>query len=108
MARQCRSECLRCETAGDFDLTAPPLLRVKLFRTGPQTHVLLLMSHHIVVDGASMQIGMPEMRNGRRLRPHGAAIAPRKAIPHGAADACATPDEPSHRRRWRVNADRNA
>ncbi len=56
-----QQECLRRETAGNFDLTAPPLLRAKLFRTGPQAHVLLLMSHHIVVDGASMQTLLREL-----------------------------------------------
>ncbi|MFH8348636.1 amino acid adenylation domain-containing protein [Streptomyces sp. NPDC018045] len=37
-----------------FDLTADLPLRVKLFRTGPDENVLLLLLHHIAGDGWSM------------------------------------------------------
>lgn len=36
-----------------FDLTRGPLFRFHLFQTGAQTHVLLLIIHHIVFDGYS-------------------------------------------------------
>ncbi|MCW5254092.1 non-ribosomal peptide synthetase [Streptomyces sp. SHP 1-2] len=36
-----------------FDLETGPVLRTTLFRTAPDDHVLLLVSHHIVTDGWS-------------------------------------------------------
>jgi amino acid adenylation domain-containing protein len=39
-----------------FDLARGPLLRVRLLRTGDQEHLLLLCTHHIVVDGWSSTV----------------------------------------------------
>ncbi|MEH2000298.1 MAG: amino acid adenylation domain-containing protein, partial [Nostoc sp.] len=39
-----------------FDLSNPPLLRVKLVQLSNQSHLLLLVIHHIACDGWSMQI----------------------------------------------------
>jgi natural product biosynthesis luciferase-like monooxygenase protein/amino acid adenylation domain-containing protein len=39
-----------------FDLTRPPLLRVSLLRFGSDEHLLLIVTHHIVCDGWSMDI----------------------------------------------------
>jgi hypothetical protein len=36
-----------------FDLTAPPLMRVALLRTGDTTHRLIWSTHHLLVDGWS-------------------------------------------------------
>ncbi|WP_435613375.1 amino acid adenylation domain-containing protein [Streptomyces sp. bgisy159] len=44
-----------------FDLEAGPLLRPVLFRLGPHDHILLLTVHHIVCDGASVQILLREL-----------------------------------------------
>ncbi|MGA9520654.1 MAG: condensation domain-containing protein, partial [Myxococcaceae bacterium] len=44
-----------------FDLTRGPLFRFTLFRTGPERHVLLLLFHHIVVDGSSLEIFVREL-----------------------------------------------
>ncbi|MEU1423680.1 condensation domain-containing protein [Kitasatospora sp. NPDC005751] len=44
----------REEAATPFDLAAPPLLRARLLRLGPEHHVLLLTFHHIVLDGWSL------------------------------------------------------
>ncbi len=38
-----------------FDLAEAPLLRARLFRSGPEDHSLLLLQHHIVTDGWSVQ-----------------------------------------------------
>ena len=43
----------RTATAGRFDLSAPPLLRATLVREAPDSHVLLLVFHHIIADGTS-------------------------------------------------------
>ncbi|MGV2831536.1 amino acid adenylation domain-containing protein, partial [Myxosarcina sp. GI1(2024)] len=39
-----------------FDLTSTPLLRVMLLQTGEQEYLLLLVVHHIVCDGWSLQV----------------------------------------------------
>ena len=41
----------RCQS---FDLTAPPLLRVALFRIGDTTYRLILSTHQLLVDGRSL------------------------------------------------------
>ena len=43
----------RTATSGRFDLSAPPLLRATLVREAPDSHVLLLVFHHIIADGTS-------------------------------------------------------
>ncbi|GAA3866337.1 non-ribosomal peptide synthetase [Streptomyces sedi] len=45
---------LRAAAARPFDLTAEPPLRVELFTTAFDRHVLLLTAHHIATDGWSM------------------------------------------------------
>lgn len=44
-----------------FDLAFAPLLRVKLIRVGAQEHIFLLIIHHIIFDGWSMNIFMQEL-----------------------------------------------
>jgi amino acid adenylation domain-containing protein len=39
-----------------FNLTTGPLLRVALLRTSADEHVLIVVMHHIVSDGGSMQV----------------------------------------------------
>ncbi|WP_258191652.1 non-ribosomal peptide synthase/polyketide synthase, partial [Pseudomonas fluorescens] len=52
---------VEAEIAQPFDLQKGPLLRVKLLRLAPQEHVLLLVQHHIVSDGWSMQVMVDEL-----------------------------------------------
>ncbi|MFK3865838.1 amino acid adenylation domain-containing protein [Pseudoalteromonas rhizosphaerae] len=47
-------ELIAQEVAIPFDLSAPPMIRSVLFELDQQTHVLLLVMHHIAVDGKSM------------------------------------------------------
>jgi amino acid adenylation domain-containing protein len=44
-----------------FDLAAGPLLRATALRLGPAEHVLLLVMHHIVSDGWSMEVLIREV-----------------------------------------------
>jgi amino acid adenylation domain-containing protein len=44
-----------------FDLSNPPLLRVKLLQLTNQSHLLLIVIHHIVFDGWSMNIFRREL-----------------------------------------------
>ncbi|NTX50273.1 non-ribosomal peptide synthase/polyketide synthase [Myxococcus sp. CA039A] len=54
--RRADAEALR-----PFLLTQGPLLRGLLLRTGEQEHVLVLTMHHIVSDGASMEVLVREL-----------------------------------------------
>lgn len=47
--------------AHPFDLTSDLMLRAMLFRLTPETHVLLLVMHHIATDGWSMNILLREL-----------------------------------------------
>ncbi|MAE65561.1 MAG: hypothetical protein CMJ18_14925 [Phycisphaeraceae bacterium] len=44
------------EAGRPFDLERGPLLRVRCIRLGPDTHVLVLVIHHIVADGWSLGV----------------------------------------------------
>ncbi|WP_326595004.1 amino acid adenylation domain-containing protein [Streptomyces sp. NBC_01803] len=52
---------IAAELAEPFDLTAGPLLRVTLVRTGPEESVLLLAMHHLVSDRWSMGVFLTEL-----------------------------------------------
>ncbi|MER7014796.1 amino acid adenylation domain-containing protein [Saccharopolyspora sp. NPDC000359] len=47
---------LQQEVRHQFDLAAEPPLRVRLYELAPDEHVLLLLMHHIAVDGWSLPI----------------------------------------------------
>ncbi|WP_369822159.1 amino acid adenylation domain-containing protein [Saccharomonospora sp. CUA-673] len=44
------------ELARPFDPETPPLIRFRLFRTGPGEHRLLITNHHALLDGWSMPL----------------------------------------------------
>jgi amino acid adenylation domain-containing protein len=44
-----------------FDMRRAPLVRVRLWRLGADDHVLLLILHHIIVDGWSIGVFMEEI-----------------------------------------------
>nr|WP_043274198.1 non-ribosomal peptide synthetase [Pseudomonas sp. CHM02] len=52
---------VQAEIAKPFDLLQGPLLRVKLLQLAPDEHVLVLVQHHIVSDGWSMQVMVDEL-----------------------------------------------
>ncbi|KRP71474.1 peptide synthase [Pseudomonas paralactis] len=54
-------DLIEAEIAQPFDLQQGPLLRVKLLRLAPEEHVLVLVQHHIVSDGWSMQVMVDEL-----------------------------------------------
>ena len=49
------------ERARGFDMTAPPLLRFVLVRTGPERYRFVLTNHHILLDGWSTPILATEL-----------------------------------------------
>jgi amino acid adenylation domain-containing protein len=44
-----------------FDVTSAPLFRMRLFRIGSDDHVLLLILHHVIVDGWSIGVLFEEV-----------------------------------------------
>ncbi|PLC06709.1 non-ribosomal peptide synthetase [Variovorax sp. RO1] len=58
-----------------FDLTQGGLLRAALLRLADDTQVLAVVMHHIVSDGASMQVLIDELAAGYAARLQGSAAA---------------------------------
>ena len=52
---------VEAQIAEPFDLQHGPLMRVSLLRLAEDEHVLVLVQHHIVSDGASMQVMVDEL-----------------------------------------------
>ena len=55
------SRVLAEEATRPFDLEAGPVMRARLLRLGPETHVLSLVTHHIAADGWSLGILVREI-----------------------------------------------
>ncbi|MGJ7611900.1 MULTISPECIES: amino acid adenylation domain-containing protein [unclassified Variovorax] len=68
-----REEALRLSHT-PFDLAAGPLLRVGLIRLAADQHLLVVVMHHIVSDGWSMQVLVDEFVAHYRARVQGAAV----------------------------------
>ncbi|MFE1359772.1 amino acid adenylation domain-containing protein [Streptomyces harbinensis] len=83
-------ECPPGEVAGrldalvaePFDLTRGPLLRVRVWRTGPGRHTLAFVAHHVALDAWSLEVFEREL--WARYRAGGAAEA--AGLPEPAAD----------------------
>jgi len=58
-----------------FDLEAGPLLRAHLLTLGPEQHILILVTHHIVSDGWSLDILLTELATLYRSQHSGQTIA---------------------------------
>jgi mycobactin peptide synthetase MbtE len=56
-----------------FTLESEPLIRATLLASGPHTHVLFLLAHHIVTDHASLGIVLEDLITAYRARLRAAA-----------------------------------
>lgn len=54
-------EIVSADAVAPFDLATPPLMRARLIRVNPDSHVLSLCLHHIVVDEWSVNLLLDEM-----------------------------------------------
>ena len=55
-----------------FDLAAGPLIRATLIAAGPDRHLFVLVMHHIISDGVSMQVVIDELSAAYRAATTGA------------------------------------
>ncbi len=91
-ARQACEQALGDQAGRPFDLQRGPLLRATLLRTGPSEHLLLLVVHHIVIDGWSLTVlvrdlaGLYAAAAGGVGGDGGAAVAAAAPPPMQAAD----------------------
>jgi hypothetical protein len=68
-ARPARLERLVAATAASpFDLARGPLWRARLIRTGAEEHVLVLVLHHLIIDGWSHGLLMDSLISGYAAR----------------------------------------
>ncbi len=52
---------IKAEAVRPFSLAKDPLMRVRLFRATAREHVLLIVMHHIIVDGWSLNVMIREL-----------------------------------------------
>jgi hypothetical protein len=55
------NEALTAEAQKPFNLETGPLLRAKLLKLGPESHIFLFTIHHIVADGWSLAVIFREL-----------------------------------------------
>ncbi len=72
------------EARQPFDLSRPPLLRVKTFRLADDEHVLLVVVHHTIADGWSLGVFLRELLSQYQdLREGGTAELPPLPVQYG-------------------------
>jgi NRPS condensation-like uncharacterized protein len=97
-----RAEVRRIRTE-HFDLARGPLMRAVLLKTGAQAHQLLVVMHHIVSDGWSVQLSLDELAAQYAARVQGPGACARGAA--GAVRRLRRVAEPvAERRRGRTPA----
>ncbi|WP_076791822.1 condensation domain-containing protein [Chlorobium sp. KB01] len=65
----------QAEVARPFDLSRPPLLRIRIIRIGREQTLILIMTHHIVHDGWSSRIFLRELKIAYEAALHGTTPA---------------------------------
>ena len=91
----------RQEATGPFDLETGPLVRARLLRLAARDHVVLVVMHHIVCDGWSMEVLLHELE--ALYAAHLTGVEP--ALP---ALAVQYADFARWQRQWLVGGERDA
>ncbi|MGE0446218.1 MAG: condensation domain-containing protein, partial [Vicinamibacterales bacterium] len=85
-----------------FDLAAGPLLRVRVFRLGPDEHEVILTWHHILLDGWSTHLLLGELFAIYRAAVRGGAASLSPVPPYAPyAEWLASRDRPASLAYWR-------
>ncbi|WAP59563.1 non-ribosomal peptide synthase/polyketide synthase [Streptomyces sp. S465] len=66
-------QVLAAQTEERFDLSADLPWRIRLLKTGPEEYVLLIVAHHIAVDGWTMDLLLQDLRLAYAARRAGRA-----------------------------------
>jgi amino acid adenylation domain-containing protein len=74
-------ELIRQDATTPFDLVAGPLVRLTLVQFGPEQHILLFTTHHIVCDGWSTNVLLDELQALYTARCGGAAATLPEPMP---------------------------
>ncbi|MEE1757213.1 non-ribosomal peptide synthetase [Streptomyces sp. SP18CS02] len=67
---------MRAEAARPFDTAAGPLLRARVYATDDGAHRVLLVAHHLVCDGWSLQVILRDLSAGYAARLRGVPYEP--------------------------------
>lgn len=99
-------EAVRAQVRERFDLTEGPLLRMTLFAVGSEEHVLLVVAHHLVFDGESMEIFKRDLASAYAQARSGGPVTAEPIGPSPAEYHTAEQDRiasalPPARRYWR-------
>ncbi|MGA8118005.1 MAG: condensation domain-containing protein, partial [Actinocatenispora sp.] len=93
---------LAADRAAGFDLAAAPLLRVALVSLADESHVMVVTSHHIILDGWSSARLLAEFFTGYARAAVGRVLDAAPARPFGDyLDWLAAQDRPAADRYWR-------
>ncbi|MFR9728838.1 amino acid adenylation domain-containing protein [Saccharopolyspora sp. MS10] len=88
---------LDADRARRFDLADPPVLRAALLRTGPERHLFVLTTHHVLLDGWSMPILVREL-----FALHEGEPLPEPASYRAFLDWMSARDSAAHESAWRA------
>jgi len=76
VARTERAESIAADRARQpFDLADGPLMRATLIAAGPDQHLFVLVMHHIIGDGVTMEILIPELSAAYRAETAGTPVS---------------------------------
>ena len=93
------SDALAEDTETAFDLSSPPLIRFRLLRKSADAHCLVITAHHLVCDGWSFGVLLPELAAAYAALSSGDVWAPAPA-PSFQDYAAALRPEAENQRYW--------
>ncbi|CAM3822312.1 non-ribosomal peptide synthetase [Kibdelosporangium persicum] len=85
-----RAALARAQVSHPFDLPHGPLVRIRLYRSGPEDHLLVLVAHSMVCDLESLDIVLADLCAAYTSASPGLVRLPAPAGPSWSAAAAAT------------------